>query len=66
MRDSIVVHALDDGLKLGLIDACGEKLRFIRNEIVKASAHAGDRIGVEVDHREAEADGEEQVAKLSK
>src|ERR1700733_4022325 len=56
----IVVDALHDHLKLCLIDARGEKLRFIGDEVVKAGANAGDGGAVVVDHRESEADGEEQ------
>ena len=64
MRDLEIATALDDNLQLSFRDSVGEELRFIRDEIVKARADAGDRSAVVIDHREAKADGEQEAREV--
>jgi hypothetical protein len=49
-----------------LRDPIGQELLFIRDEIVKACPHSGDRIAVVIDHRKPKADCEEKTREVLK
>ena len=61
-----VSDSLYYNLQLRLRDPVGQELRFIRDEIVKARPHSGDRIAVVIDHRKSKADGEQKTGEVLK
>ena len=64
IRDSKSATCANNRLELGLVDLARQKLGLVGDEVVEAGSNARNGRVVVVDHREAEADGQQQARKI--
>src|SRR6202022_433621 len=58
--------AVDDGLQFRLVDAIGQELRLVGDEVMEAGTDTGNRRAVVIDHSESKGDGQKQTREIVK